>query len=74
MDSRREAVAFREGVDFDDSIRDRLRLTDDAAGRGMMGTPSIKEVARQAGVSVGTVSNFLNRPSIVAPATRKRVQ
>jgi LacI family transcriptional regulator len=40
----------------------------------MMGAPSIKEVARQAGVSVGTVSNFLNRPSIVAPATRKRVQ
>jgi LacI family transcriptional regulator len=39
-----------------------------------MATPSIKEVAHRAGVSVGTVSNVLNRPSIVAPATRKRVQ
>lgn len=39
-----------------------------------MSTPSIKEVARRAGVSVGTVSNFLNRPTIVAPDTRKRVQ
>ncbi|MFF0345711.1 LacI family DNA-binding transcriptional regulator [Kribbella sp. NPDC004875] len=39
-----------------------------------MATPSIKEVAQRAGVSVGTVSNFLNRPGIVAPATRKRVQ
>lgn len=39
-----------------------------------MGTPSIKEVAHRAGVSVGTVSNVLNRPWIVAPATRQRVQ
>jgi LacI family transcriptional regulator len=38
-----------------------------------MTTPSIKEVAQHAGVSVGTVSNVLNRPSIVAPATRQRV-
>jgi LacI family transcriptional regulator len=38
-----------------------------------MATPSIKEVAQHAGVSVGTVSNVLNRPSIVAPATRQRV-
>jgi DNA-binding LacI/PurR family transcriptional regulator len=34
---------------------------------------SIKEVARQAGVSVGTVSNVLNRPDMVAPARRQRV-
>ncbi|MFG1912267.1 LacI family DNA-binding transcriptional regulator [Kribbella sp. NPDC048928] len=40
----------------------------------MMATPSIKEVARRAGVSVGTVSNFLNRPAIVAPDTRQRVR
>jgi LacI family transcriptional regulator len=40
----------------------------------MMGTPSIKEVAHRAGVSVGTVSNVLNRPWIVAPPTRQRVQ
>ncbi|MGP3957959.1 LacI family DNA-binding transcriptional regulator [Nonomuraea sp. 3N208] len=35
---------------------------------------SIKEVARMAGVSVGTVSNVLNRPDMVAPETRQRVQ
>jgi len=34
----------------------------------------IKDVARQAGVSVGTVSNVINRPEMVAEATRDRVQ
>ncbi|HUZ24707.1 MAG TPA: LacI family DNA-binding transcriptional regulator [Streptosporangiaceae bacterium] len=34
---------------------------------------SIREVAAHAGVSVGTVSNVLNRPEIVAQATRDRV-
>jgi len=34
----------------------------------------IKEVARVAGVSLGTVSNVLNRPEKVAPATRTRVE
>ncbi|MFL5695183.1 MAG: substrate-binding domain-containing protein [Ktedonobacteraceae bacterium] len=34
---------------------------------------SIREVAKQAGVSLGTVSNVLNRPEIVAEETRKRV-
>ncbi|MGW0480161.1 LacI family DNA-binding transcriptional regulator [Nonomuraea sp. NPDC003214] len=38
-----------------------------------MGTRSIKEVAQLARVSVGTVSNVLNRPEIVSPATRERV-
>ncbi|WP_117209551.1 LacI family DNA-binding transcriptional regulator [Allorhizocola rhizosphaerae] len=38
-----------------------------------MATSSIKEVARRAGVSIGTVSNVLNRPDLVAPATRQRV-
>jgi LacI family transcriptional regulator len=38
-----------------------------------MASASIKEVARQAGVSVGTVSNVLNRPEMVAPARRQRV-
>jgi LacI family transcriptional regulator len=33
----------------------------------------MKDVARQAGVSVGTVSNVLNRPDLVAPDTRRRV-
>ncbi|MFI7613609.1 LacI family DNA-binding transcriptional regulator [Nonomuraea terrae] len=40
--------------------------------RGTMS--SIKEVARLAGVSVGTVSNVLNRPEVVAPDTRRRVR
>jgi LacI family transcriptional regulator len=34
----------------------------------------VKEVARAAGVSVGTVSNVLNRPEIVRDETRFRVQ
>jgi LacI family transcriptional regulator, galactose operon repressor len=38
-----------------------------------MPTTSIKEVARQAGVSIGTVSNVLNHPHLVASATRQRV-
>ncbi|PZG21866.1 LacI family DNA-binding transcriptional regulator [Nonomuraea aridisoli] len=38
-----------------------------------MATRSIKEVAQLARVSVGTVSNVLNRPEIVSPATRERV-
>ncbi|NUK09652.1 LacI family DNA-binding transcriptional regulator [Streptomyces lunaelactis] len=33
----------------------------------------IKDVAREAGVSVGTVSNVINRPESVAEATRSRV-
>lgn len=36
--------------------------------------PGIREVAEQAGVSLGTVSNVLNRPEMVAEATRLRVQ
>ncbi len=34
----------------------------------------IKDVAQRAGVSVGTVSNVLNRPDLVSPAKRERVQ
>jgi len=37
-------------------------------------TVGIKDVAREAGVSVGTVSNVINRPETVARATRERVQ
>jgi hypothetical protein len=34
----------------------------------------VVDVARRAGVSTGTVSNVLNRPDVVAEATRARVQ
>jgi DNA-binding LacI/PurR family transcriptional regulator len=37
-------------------------------------TISVREVAAEAGVSVGTVSNVLNRPDKVAAATVSRVQ
>ena len=35
---------------------------------------SLRDVAKEAGVSVGTVSNVLNRPNVVAPETLERVQ
>jgi LacI family transcriptional regulator len=38
-----------------------------------MSPPGIKDVAAQAGVSVGTVSNVLNRPGVVSETTRNRV-
>jgi LacI family transcriptional regulator len=38
-----------------------------------MAVANIREVAQRARVSVGTVSNVLNRPDMVAPATRQRV-
>lgn len=37
-------------------------------------TPSMKDVAARAGVSLGTVSNVLNRPDVVSERTRRRVQ
>lgn len=35
---------------------------------------SVRDVARLAGVSVGTVSNVLNNPDVVAPSTQERVR
>jgi LacI family transcriptional regulator, galactose operon repressor len=40
----------------------------------MSSTIGVKDVAALAGVSVGTVSNVLNRPERVGEATRRRVQ
>ncbi len=37
-------------------------------------SPSVKDVAAAAGVSLGTVSNVLNRPGMVSAATRDRVE
>lgn len=39
-----------------------------------MTRPSIKDVAARAGVSLGTVSNVLNRPETVRPSTRVKVE
>ncbi|GAA1217531.1 LacI family DNA-binding transcriptional regulator [Rhodoglobus aureus] len=39
-----------------------------------MSTPSVHDVAKSAGVSVGTVSNVLNHPHKVSPSTVERVQ
>ncbi|HEV2634872.1 MAG TPA: LacI family DNA-binding transcriptional regulator [Actinocrinis sp.] len=39
-----------------------------------MAPSGIKDVAQRAGVSVGTVSNVLNRPEMVSESTRLRVQ
>jgi LacI family transcriptional regulator len=39
-----------------------------------MSRPSVKDVAARAGVSLGTVSNVLNRPDLVRPATRLKVE
>ena len=39
----------------------------------MSETVSVVDVAARAGVSLGTVSNVLNRPDRVAPATRDKV-
>lgn len=50
---------------------DRTRRGERGAAAGTVG---IKEVARHAGVSPGTVSNVLNRPERVAAATRLRVE
>lgn len=40
----------------------------------MRGSKGVKDVAARAGVSVGTVSNVLNRPHVVSAATRTKVQ
>lgn len=36
--------------------------------------PTIRDIAQAAGVSIGTVSNFLNDPALVAEDTRERIE
>lgn len=38
------------------------------------GSPTIRDVAAAAGVSLGTVSNYLNRPNSVAERTKAKIQ
>jgi LacI family transcriptional regulator len=51
--------------------RSTLTAQEDAVANAPV---SIRDVAAHAGVSVGTVSNVLNRPDVVAASTRSRVQ
>lgn len=46
----------------------------DSGARTTVRAASVKDVARAAAVSVGTVSNVLNRPERVSQATRERVE
>jgi LacI family transcriptional regulator len=50
-----------------------MTLVTQARGESVNAPVSIRDVAAHAGVSVGTVSNVLNRPEIVARPTRDRV-
>jgi LacI family transcriptional regulator len=50
--------------------RARTRHTDD----GHSGSPRIQDVAQRAGVAIGTVSNVLNNPDLVAEPTRLKVE
>jgi LacI family transcriptional regulator len=52
---------------------DAARRAVGAARQASIGRVTIRDVAEQAGVSLGTASNVLNRPDRVAPATRERV-
>jgi LacI family transcriptional regulator len=50
-----------------------VTVHESSARRRVAKRSSISDVARHAGVSLGTVSNVLNRPDRVASATRERV-
>jgi LacI family transcriptional regulator len=49
-------------------------MTTTEGGRARSAAPSMVDVARHAGVSLGTVSNVINSPSKVAPSTLDRVR
>ena len=48
--------------------------TTSAVKRSARSAAGVKQVAAEAGVSLGTVSNVLNRPHLVSAATRARVE
>src|SRR5919107_975422 len=54
----------------------RFSTGDPVVGRPPLNgrTPSVKDVAAAAGVSLGTVSNVMNRPEMVSVGTRERVE
>lgn len=68
-----ESVIVALGFEPDETAR-ALRSANRAA-RAPVGHPpiSVREVAAAAYVSVGTVSNVLNKPHLVRAATRERV-
>jgi LacI family transcriptional regulator len=79
--NRLRLTATRVDYDPDETFHETVTVTYhlvNAQGVGsavvVTGRVSIVDVARRAGVSVGTVSNVLNRPDRVASATRLRVQ
>jgi LacI family transcriptional regulator len=50
------------------------RVDDNGSTAAPPRSPGVKDVAAQAGVSLGTVSNVLNRPDRVSARTRERVE
>ncbi|HEY6801058.1 MAG TPA: LacI family DNA-binding transcriptional regulator [Agromyces sp.] len=65
------ALRIREAIDSLNYIRAKDKPRPARRAPAEVG---IAEVAAAAGVSVGTVSNYLNRPGVLAPATSTRVQ
>ncbi|GAA0933318.1 LacI family DNA-binding transcriptional regulator [Kribbella koreensis] len=65
------AVRDQERLAKTNARRQARRLRPGGATRSAAG---VKDVAAAAGVSLGTVSNVLNRPEMVSPTTRAKVE
>jgi LacI family transcriptional regulator len=52
----------------------RVRIRSDDGDASRPNNPRIQDVARRAGVAIGTVSNVLNNPDIVTEQTRVKVE